>query len=672
MNLSHPIGGACRRAGSRLLLAALACVVHAASAADARPAPDNFFQNASMTGAELSPDGKSIAIALAASPQERVRLVVMDAQTLQAKVLAQYASDDVFLAGWINDTRLAYRLIDRQASAGDLHSASGLFAVNTDGSYSRQLINRYLTSQVHGTQLHEMQPWYARYIGPAGLKHDPDEVFIGDPQLRGGTGASDLRLHLVNSVTHRGKDIETPVGAEGWVIDSDGEPRVTVSIKDDREKIWLRDMASGKWSVIAEFEMFTEADSIHPLYVADADRLFVSARQGRDTRSLYTLDMATGKLSDKPFLQSDRYDLEPRFITRDGKLIGIRYLVDAEVTKWLDPGMVALQARLDELLPATINVVSVPRHGQSERAIVYAYSDRDPGSYYLYDIRKSKLVRLGASHPEVDPERMSVMEPMHYAARDGLRIPAWLTVPRGAERSKLPLVVLVHGGPYLRGEQYQWNPEVQFLAARGYAVLEPEFRGSLGYGHALFKAGWKQWGLAMQDDIADGVKWTVDQGLVDPKRVCIAGASYGGYAVLMGLVNDSQLYRCGIDWVGVTDIDLMYTASWSDLDEATIWRDYGMPRLIGDREADAAQLKATSPLQNADRIRAPLLLAYGGKDTRVPKEHGAKLRDALAAQPGADVQWVLYDDEGHGWRSVETRLDFWNRAAAFLDKNIGK
>jgi dipeptidyl aminopeptidase/acylaminoacyl peptidase len=242
-------------------------------------------------------------------------------------------------------------------------------------------------------------------------------------------------------------------------------------------------------------------------------------------------------------------------------------------------------------------------------------------------------------------------------------------VPQGAERRNLPLVVLVHGGPFVRGRVWEWNREVQFLAAQGYAVLEPEFRGSSGYGSRLFRAGWKQWGLAMQDDVADGVKWAVAQGLVDPKRVCIAGASYGGYAVLMGLIKDPQLYRCGIDWVGVTDIDLIYTANWSDLTRT--WAEYGMPKLVGDRVADAAQLKATSPIRNAAKIHAPLLMAYGGEDWRVPLVHGEKMHDELMKQPGADVQWVVYGKEGHGWATLATNIDFWNRAAAFLDKNIG-
>ncbi|MFL6629422.1 MAG: alpha/beta hydrolase family protein [Vitreoscilla sp.] len=670
MNLSHLIGSARRRAGLPVLLAALAGVASAASAAEGRVAPDNFFQNATMTGAELSPDGKSIAIALAASPKDRVRLLVMDARTHDAKVLAQYATDDVILTGWINDSRIAFRLIDRQASLGDLHSASGLFVINTDGSYSRQLINRYQTAQFHGTPMHEMLPYYTRYIGPGGKKHDPLEILVGEPELADSDGVRDLRLRLVNSVTHHSKDIETPIGADKWVIDADGEPRVTLSRKNDHEKIWLRDMATNKWSVIAEFNMFDQADRVDPLLVDDQGRLYVTARQGRDTRALYMLDTATGKLSDQPVVQSAHYDIEPTFITRNDKVIGIRYTVDAEVTKWLDPDMAAMQGRLDELLPATINSISVARDGGIDRVIVFAHSDRDPGSWYLYDAPRGQLVRLGVRHPEVDPGSMSAMEPVRYPARDGLQIPAWLTLPRGSERKNLPLVVLVHDGPWRHGATYAWDEEAQFLAARGYAVLQPQFRGSFGYGNTLFKAGWKQWGLAMQDDLADGVKWAVQQGVADPKRVCIAGGGYGGYAALMGLVKDPQAYRCGIDWVGPTDLDLVYTADWNYI--FTVWLDYGLPKLVGDRTADAAQLKATSPLRNVDKIHAPLLLAYGGKNALYPKEHGVKLRDALMKQPGADVQWVLYDDEGHGWRSVETRLDFWNRAAAFLDKHIGQ
>ena len=669
MKLDLVHGGFGRRALAAACLLAAASVAPAAHAADARPGPASFFQNPSMTDAKLSPDGKTLAILLAPTANDRVRLIALDVQTMKPTVLAQYATSDVAYIDWISDHRLVYELDDRQVSQGELHAASGLYAVNIDGSYARQLINQHWANFYKSSVSKELMPWYTRYVAPAGRKNNSDEVYVAEPARRDETGAHDYRLKRLNTVNGRVKEVETPIGAEGWVIDADGTPRVTTTYRDGRETVMLRDPATDRWSAIAEFDAFTSTDAISPRLIDDENRLFVSATHGRDTRSLYTYDVGAKALTDQPFLKSDRYDLAPEFVTRHGKVLGIRYMIDTEVTRWLDPRMAALQATVDGLLPATVNRISVASEADVPVVVVTAWSDRVPGRYYLYDTEHGKLTALGNRHPEIDPDRMSAMEPMRYAARDGLEIPAWLTVPQGAERKNLPLVVLVHGGPFARGEQWHWNPEVQFLAARGYAVLEPEYRGSMGYGTALFKAGWKQWGLAMQNDVADGVKWAVAQGLADPKRVCIAGASYGGYAVLMGLINDPQVYRCGIDWVGVTDIDLIYTANWSDL--STAWATYGMPKLIGDREADAAQLKATSPILNAGKIHAPLLMAYGGKDSRVPQVHGEKMRDALAAHSTANVQWVLYDQEGHGWRAVATRIDFWNRAATFLDGNIG-
>jgi dipeptidyl aminopeptidase/acylaminoacyl peptidase len=245
-------------------------------------------------------------------------------------------------------------------------------------------------------------------------------------------------------------------------------------------------------------------------------------------------------------------------------------------------------------------------------------------------------------------------------------------LPHGSNRKNLPLVVLVHGGPYVRGGEWGWRPDAQFLASRGYAVLEPEYRGSTGFGARHFRAGWKQWGLKMQDDIADGAKWAVAEGIVDPQRICIAGASYGGYATLMGLLNDPGLFKCGIDWVGVTDIGLLYSGHWSfrsDLSDE--YKQYGMPELVGDVVKDAEQFRATSPLLQAARIRQPLLLAYGGSDARVPLYHGRKFYDAVKAT-NPNVEMVVYEEEGHGWALPKNRIDFWTRVEKFLDRNIGK
>jgi dipeptidyl aminopeptidase/acylaminoacyl peptidase len=299
--------------------------------------------------------------------------------------------------------------------------------------------------------------------------------------------------------------------------------------------------------------------------------------------------------------------------------------------------------------------------------LVTATSDRQPPLYYLYNRDSKVLTLITASRPWIKAQAMGLRDVYRFAARDGLSIPVLVTQPPGKASGARPAVVLVHGGPWERGTHWEWEPEAQFLASRGYVVIEPEFRGSFGYGFKHFRAGWKQWGLAMQDDVADATNWAVQQGWVDPKRVCIAGASYGGYATLMGLARYHELYKCGIEWVGVTDIKLMYSINWSDISEEA--KGYGMPLLIGDPVPDAQQLKDTSPLEQAAQVRRPLLMAYGAADRRVPIEHGKRFRDAVS-RTNKDVEWIVYPDEGHGWRMLETQVDFWSRVEKFLDRNL--
>jgi dipeptidyl aminopeptidase/acylaminoacyl peptidase len=334
--------------------------------------------------------------------------------------------------------------------------------------------------------------------------------------------------------------------------------------------------------------------------------------------------------------------------------------------------MKATQQAIDELLPATVNIVSVPARAEEPWVLVESYSDAVPHSFRLFNRKTGILNKVGESYPAIDPARMGRQETVRYKARDGLEIPALVTYPPGVPRKMLPLVVLVHGGPWVNGATWGWNPEVQFLASRGYAVLEPSFRGTTGLGAHHFMAGLKQWGLAMQDDVADGARWAIAQGIADPGRICIAGASYGGYATLMGLVNDPGLYRCGVEWAGVTDINLMYTGTWYAGDDLTDDdRTYEMPVMIGDPVKDAAQLKATSPIEQAARIKAPLLLAYGGADQRVPLYHGTRFRDAVL-RTNPHVEWIEYPEEGHGWALPKNRIDFWSRVEKFLGQHIGK
>jgi dipeptidyl aminopeptidase/acylaminoacyl peptidase len=220
----------------------------------------------------------------------------------------------------------------------------------------------------------------------------------------------------------------------------------------------------------------------------------------------------------------------------------------------------------------------------------------------------------------------------------------------------------------LRGRHWAWNAEAQFLASRGYVVIEPEFRGSAGYGVDHFKSGWKQWGTAMQDDVADAALWAVARGLVDPKRICIAGGSYGGYAALMGPIRNPEVYRCAVAYAAVTDPRLLYDKSWaSDIQRQT--REYTLPQLMGDLVTDADLLKSATPVERASELRVPVFLAFGRNDRRVPLEHGIRMRSALQAA-GREPGWVVYDDEAHGWFKPENRIDFWQRTEQFLARHL--
>jgi len=252
--------------------------------------------------------------------------------------------------------------------------------------------------------------------------------------------------------------------------------------------------------------------------------------------------------------------------------------------------------------------------------------------------------------------------------RDGLVIPVYVTSPAGSSANDpLPAVMLVHGGPWVRGTDVSWDAEAQFLASRGYRVIQPEFRGSQGYGGNLFRAGWKQWGLAMQDDLVDSVRWAAAQKLVDPARVCIYGSSYGGYAALMGGIASPGVYKCAVSFAGVTDIDLMRDITWSDMSED--YKKYGMSVRVGDPVKDAAQFAATSPLKRVAEIKIPVLLAHGSQDRRVPIEHARKFVSA-ARDAGVDIEMVDYFDEAHGFFTPSNGTDFYGKLERFLAKSL--
>ena len=609
----------------------------------ARPPAELFFDNASFTEAVLSPGGTHVAV-VRGTTEFRNALIVMELATGKLTPLARLGEQDIADVRWVNDTRLVFRAYDLRNSLVRSTWTPWLMAVNIDGSRYRVL---------------NQSSWVYPLDVPARREGGMIPVVRWEAQDFG-------QLWWMDTVSPRIDAVEHPPRANDWLLDGRGELRAVVTHRNDRATLMHR-AASGEWRALQDADRYT-GQLPEPVAVQPDGQMLVTSGVGRDTLALYRFDPAQGRRDDKPLLALDGFDARPHeLVWREDRLVGLRFLADAEVTVWLDPAMKALQAEVDERLGATVNVLTPPLRGDGPHVLVKAYSDVNPARYFVWHRRDKQLTLLGHERPKVKPEQMSPMDFVRYPARDGLSIPAYLTLPQGGPRKNLPLVVLVHGGPWVRGHTWGWDAEVQFLASRGYAVLQPEFRGSTGFGDRHFRAGFKQWGLAMQDDLTDGARWAIAQGVADPKRVAIVGASYGGYAALMGLVKEPALFRCGVCWAGVSDIDLMFSAHWSDA--PGVWKEHGMPQMVGDRVKDAEQLRATSPLQQAARIRNPLLIAHGRYDQRVPIEHGRRLHEAVKAHNPA-VEYVEYAEEGHGWYDPATNVAWWQRVEAFLARHL--
>ena len=641
--------------------------VPAATAASGPVPLEVFFTPAPLRSATLSPSGRWLAV-VAQSKNERARLVIVDLDHVEpAKGVALFTRLDVGSVQWVNDDWLVFNTSD-VVDRGSERRGPGLMSIRRDGERIRLLIKREYDSPFPppGSQPLEVNHRMLG-LGASGS----DEILVGEYLYDSFGDLTRIAPFALNVATGGRRTLvdKMPPDTVGWVFDSKGRARSAISVKGKEETLRWYDLATGEWRVIGRYPRLSM--EMVPRFVDAADHLYVDHYDRGGFSLLSRFDLSTGQPEREPLVSTPGFSgaIGPIQNRRDGTLVGANVVTDASAQAWFTPQMKAIQAKIDARLPGRVNLLGCGSCDNPLTVLVISYTERDPGEYLLYRPASDKWERIGRRMPDVDPMRMAGVELHRTKARDGRDLPVWITrrVAPGAAAGPKPAVVLVHGGPWVRGSQWRWDAEAQFLASRGYVVIEPEFRGSLGYGDKLYRAGWKQWGLAMQDDVADATLWAIKQGFADKDRVCIAGASYGGYATLMGLIRNPELFRCGVDWVGVTDIELMYSIQWSDF--SAEHKRYGMPVLIGDRQKDAAQLAATSPIKLASKITQPLFMAYGGVDQRVPIDHGTQMRDAIG-KANSKVEWKVYADEGHGWMLPANQIDFWKRVEQFLDKNL--
>jgi len=593
---------------------------------------EDFFRKPDKIALRLSPDGRSLAWL---EPWERrLNLTVQDLTDGTTRRVTAASERDIGGYVWVSGERLVYV----QDTGGDENFR--LFAVGRDGRNPIDL------TPFDGVKCDIVDD----------LEQDDDHILF-QMNRRNPEVFDVYRLNVHDgSMSLVG---ENPGNIQSWFTDHNGELRLAMTTDGVNTSLLFRETEADEWRIVATYDFKEYARP--QLFTFDNRAIYVASNLGRDAMAIAEYDLVLGQETNVLF-EHDEVDVDILLFSRRRKrLTAVAFQVDKLGYHFFDEARRELQAFIDEQLPGRENIVV--SHSRDEmRYIVHSASDRTLGGYYLLDAEARSLTHLFDISPWLDESRMAEIRPIRYAARDGLPIRGYLTLPPDADPTRLPLIVHPHGGPWAR-DSWGFDPEVQFLANRGYAVLQVNFRSSAGFGRAFLEAGFGQWGLSMQDDITDGVRWAIDEGIADPDRIAIYGGSYGGYATLAGLTKTPDLYACGISYVGVSNL-----FTWIE-SIPPYWKPYldMIYEMVGHPERDRERFEATSPFFNADKIAVPLFVAQGANDPRVRKPESDQIVEALRER-GVEVTYLVKDNEGHGFQNEENRFEFYREMERFLDR----
>ena len=660
----------------------LACVLafnvlagaNSASAADPVSLED-FFKNPSLAGPTLSRSGKYLA---ATAPLKgRMNLLVLDLDTRKANLLTSFEDFDVINVRWVGDERLVFSLGQANSPTGPgQFDGGGLFVVGRDGSGSRRLSPTIRETRGSGNNIYRGLTMVSTIPGST------DEI-IASGRL---TSADSVDLYRVNLNNGRTRLMTSGRPADltfEWLLDSKQVPRVVIAaVKDElTQVVYYRKSEDSPWGEIARFSRDKGSVLIPLAFESDDQMLQVATNVGRDTMAVYRYDPNARKLGDL-VAAHPRYDMgadsqggsvagavvDPE----SNKILGYRVDADKPEITWVDEGREKIQKLLDASLPGTIN--SFRRAVGSSRLLVSSYSDVKQQRWYLFEEEKRTLEEIGTSRPWLD-NKFVEQRPFTYKTRDGLEIPGYVFLPKDYKAgTRLPTILHIHGGPFARADTFGVGfgvREGQLFASRGYAVVVPNFRITPGMGQKIYSAGFGTVGRQMSEDHEDALKWAIDQGYTDPKRACISGASYGGYAALQALVKTPDMFKCAVAGLAVTDYKYQLTTRDGDIYGNDTGVDF-WKAVLGTKDLNSPLIRDISPVNNADKIKGAVFLYAGENDVRVPIDQIYRMDKALKAAGNPAKGFVVKAKEGHGFGKPENNVDLYTQVLKFLDEQIGR
>ncbi|MGV3508089.1 MAG: S9 family peptidase [Sphingobacteriaceae bacterium] len=596
---------------------------------------ETFFKNPVKTSFQISPDGRYISFQ---QPyQNRMNIYV---QTIDGKNVTRVTNETKYNTTsyfWANNNDLLY-MIDN----GESKSAH-LFAVSKTGDNFRGMLpeDSAKVRLINSSNIVNNEVLIAL--------NNRDSTIFDVYRLNVGTGKLTLAERNPGNIVH-------------WYADEYGKLRMALASDGVNETLLFRDAESKSFKPVIKNNF---KNKISPIGYCKSvkSRIYALSNLNRDKVALVEFDCATGK-EIKVIFSHPKVDVtEASYSISQHKMLYVGFDTWKKERKFLNDSVKAVYSYLEQHLPnAEIKITS--KDSAEKQFIIRTFTDKTPGSYYHYSLETKKLTKLSDINPSLPKEEMCSMKPVSFISRDGLTINGYLTLPLGYKPKNLPLIVIPHGGPASRNS-WGFNSEVQFLANRGYAVFQVNFRGSRGYGKKFWIAGFKKWGSDIQNDITDGVNWLISQGIADKKRIGIYGSGFGGYSALHALAFQPDYYACGVSQSGFLNL-FAYIKAVPPHYKPTLQMYYEM---VGNPEKEIDYLRAISPVFHADKIKAPLLIAQSVNNERVNVNETNQFVKELKKR-NVPVTYIAKENNGYNFRNSETRMEFYNALEKFFATNL--